>query len=79
MFGAALPDPQLDVRLAERGLQLLVLIEQLPLSCVRRRLAAFDQASLAALQKLPLPGRDRLLRRLPAPSRLRNAHLPAND
>ena len=79
MLGALLPDAQLDVRLPERRLQLLDLVEQLPPARVRRRLAAPDQAGLAALEELPLPRRDRLLRRLPAPSGLRHAHLATDD
>lgn len=35
MLGALLPDPELDVRLTERGLQLLDLLQQLPLARVR--------------------------------------------
>src|SRR5205814_825212 len=59
--------------------QLLVLLQQRPLTRVDARLAALAQAGLAPLQELPLPGRDRLLRRLPTPSSLGHAHLATDD
>ncbi len=37
------------------------------------------RSGLATLEKLPLPGRDRLLRRLATPSGLGHRHLPADD
>src|SRR5207247_7897387 len=67
-----LADPQLDVRLAERCLQLLDLVQQLPLARVRARLTRLRQPLLAALQKQPLPVRDRLLARLATARRLRD-------
>src|SRR5260370_25643553 len=72
MLGALLPDAQLDMRLAERGLQLLVLVGECPLALVRLRQAVRGETGLSAFEELPLPGRARLLARLAAPTRLRN-------
>ena len=53
--------------------------------CCQRRCAAFSSSissSIArsrTLEKLPLPGRDRLLRRLATPSGLGHRDLPADD
>ena len=53
--------------------------------CCQRRCAAFSSsisssvARSRTLEKLPLPGRDRLLRRLATPSGLGHRHLPADD
>jgi len=67
------------MRFTERHLQLLDLLEQLPLARVRPRLAVLGQPLLAVLQKQPLPVRNRLLRRLAAPSGLGHAHLTRDD
>src|SRR5439155_19323750 len=54
-------------------------LEQLPLTQVRPRRPALGQASLAALQELLLPTRDRLLARLAAASSLDDRHLATDD
>ena len=50
--------------------ELFDLVEHRALTRVDARLASLDQIGLATLEKLPLPGRDRLLRRLATPSGL---------
>jgi hypothetical protein len=62
-----------------RRLQLFDLVEHRALTRVDARLASLAQTGLATLEKLPLPGRDRLLRRLATPSGLGHRHLPADD
>ena len=79
MLGAALPNPELDVRFTQSRLQLLDLVKLHPLARVRAGLAALDKPRLAALQELPFPGRDRLLARLPTTSGLGGRHLTRND
>ena len=79
MLGAALPHPKLNVGLPECGLQLLDFLAQLPLTQVRSRRPALRKTSLAALQKLLLPTRDRLLARLPTTNGLRDRHLTTDD
>ena len=62
-----------------RRLQLFDLVEHRALTRVDARLASLAQTGLATLEKLPLPGRDRLLRRLATPSGLGHRDLPADD
>lgn len=68
MLRALLPDSQLDVGLPERRLQLLDLLEPLPLPHVWTRLAVLRQALLATLQEEAL--RDRPLASLTTTSGL---------
>jgi hypothetical protein len=54
MLRALLPDAQLDVRLAERRLQLLVLVGKCPLTLVRLQRAVRGETGHAAFEELPL-------------------------
>ena len=62
-----------------RRLQLFDLVEHRALTRVDPGLPPSTRSGLATLEKLPLPGRDRLLRRLATPSGLGHRHLPADD
>ena len=59
MLRALLPDPQLDMRLTERGLQLLDFIEQLPFTPVRTRQPALDETGGNVTQAAQLAKRNR--------------------